>query len=70
MTFEVLIQNVSDAIIDWDHPYSFNTFREISEGISDGRLKREDYEITYHIMGGVYDPQFGDYKMSTILSKQ
>lgn len=69
MNFELLIANVRDAVVDWEEPQFFNTFKEIIDGINDGKLKREDYEINYHILGGVWDPSYRDFNMRTIIKK-
>ena len=63
LTFENLVCNVRDAIIDWEEPFTYNTVPEILAGIESGRLNKDDYEVNYHIMGGVYDPSIRDYRM-------
>ena len=46
LTFELLISNVRDAIIDWDG--GDLAFEEIVDGLVSGRLSKEDYEVRYH----------------------
>ncbi len=49
LTFEVLVSNVRDAIIDWDG--GDLTFQEIIDGLASGRLSKEDYKVHYHYEG-------------------
>jgi uncharacterized protein YutD len=67
--FEILINNVRDAVLCWDQEDFFDTFSNILDGIDRGVLKKEDYEIRYSLMGGIYDPRLGEYNMQRLITK-
>lgn len=64
--FEILINSVRDANVDWDDFYSPSTIKEVIDGVNSGRLNGEDYEIRYSILGGVYDLSRRDWAMREI----
>jgi hypothetical protein len=70
MNFELLIENVRDAVIDWNDAIFFDTAPKIIDGTTNNRLDKEDDEVYYHIVGGIYDPQFGCFGIAPTISSK